>query len=75
MKTDCAHEALDRENCINVSQNKYMCQVVMNVLKESWFPEVQENSWAIVESLDSEEDLCPRELIPYFNSNTGTVIF
>jgi len=44
MKTDCAHEALDRENCINVSQNKYMCQVVMNVLKESWFPEVQENS-------------------------------
>ena len=39
MKSDCAHEELDREECINVSQNKDMCQVVMNVLKESWVPE------------------------------------
>jgi len=39
MKTDCVHEEFDRVECINVSQNKDMCRVVMTVLMESWAPE------------------------------------
>jgi hypothetical protein len=30
---------LDSVECVNVSQNKDTCRVVMKVLKESWAPE------------------------------------
>jgi hypothetical protein len=40
MGKDCTHERLDRVGCINVTQDKDKCLVVMNRLKESWVPEV-----------------------------------
>lgn len=39
VEMDCAHEGSDRVECFNASQNKDMCHIVMNGLKESWAAE------------------------------------